>query len=41
MTGSTVIEPEASRMLPELTDLNRPFFTGGARGQLLIQRCEA
>jgi uncharacterized OB-fold protein len=26
-------------MLPRLNDLNRPFWTGGAQGQLLIQRC--
>ncbi|MHB8463987.1 MAG: Zn-ribbon domain-containing OB-fold protein [Acidimicrobiales bacterium] len=29
----------APRILPELTDLNRPFWTGGRDGQLLIQRC--
>jgi uncharacterized protein len=28
-------------MLPRLNDLNRPFWTGGAQGQLLIQRCPA
>jgi uncharacterized protein len=27
------------RMLPALDDLNRPFWTGGANGELLIQRC--
>jgi uncharacterized protein len=27
------------RILPPLTDLNRPFWTGGADGALLIQRC--
>ena len=26
-------------MLPPLTDVNRPFWTGGADGQLLILRC--
>ena len=26
-------------MLPPLTDANRAFWTGGARGELLIQRC--
>lgn len=26
-------------MLPPLTDTNRAFWTGGADGQLLIQRC--
>jgi uncharacterized protein len=28
-------------MLPPLNDLNRPFWTGGAQGQLLVQRCAA
>jgi uncharacterized OB-fold protein len=28
-------------MLPRLNDLNRPFWTGGGRGELLIQRCAA
>ncbi len=36
-----MIEPTAPRMLPELTDANRAFWTGGANGQLLIQRCLA
>ena len=31
----------APRMLPPLTDLNRAYWTGGARGELLIQRCAA
>ncbi len=31
----------ALRPLPALNDLNRPFWTGGAQGQLLIQRCRA
>ena len=26
-------------MAPAVTDLNRPFWTGGAEGKLLIQRC--
>jgi uncharacterized OB-fold protein len=30
-----------NRMLPELTDANRAFWTGGFRGELLIQRCDA
>jgi uncharacterized OB-fold protein len=30
----------AARMLPPLTDLNRAFWTGGADGLLLVQRCE-
>jgi len=29
----------AARILPPLTDLNRPFWTGGANGELLILRC--
>jgi uncharacterized OB-fold protein len=29
------------RMLPTLTPENRPFWTGGAQGQLLILRCRA
>jgi uncharacterized protein len=29
------------RILPELTAVNRPFWTGGANGELLIQRCTA
>jgi uncharacterized OB-fold protein len=28
------------RMAPPLTDLNRPFWTGGANGELLILRCQ-
>mgnify|MGYP001559918907 CR=1 FL=1 len=27
------------RMLPQLDELNRPFWTGGANGALQIQRC--
>jgi len=27
------------RPLPELNDLNRAFWTGGAEGKILIQRC--
>jgi hypothetical protein len=33
------IEAGAPRILPALTDLNTPFWTGGANGELLIQRC--
>jgi uncharacterized OB-fold protein len=29
------------RILPPLTDAHRSFWTGGAEGELLIQRCEA
>jgi uncharacterized protein len=32
-------EAPAPRILPPLTDLNRPFWTGGQAGQLLVQRC--
>lgn len=28
-------------MLPVLTDANRAFWTGGASGQLLVQRCQS
>jgi uncharacterized OB-fold protein len=31
---------DAPRMLPPLTDVNRPFWTGGAAGQLLTLRCD-
>jgi uncharacterized protein len=27
-------------MLPALNEINRAFWTGGAQGELLIQRCE-
>jgi uncharacterized OB-fold protein len=33
------VEANAPRILPELTDQNRAFWTGGANGELLIQRC--
>jgi uncharacterized OB-fold protein len=36
-----VIEASAPRVLPTLTDVNRPFWTGGARGELLVQHCVA
>lgn len=26
-------------MLPPLTDTNRPYWTGGANGELLVERC--
>jgi uncharacterized protein len=29
----------SARILPPLTELNKPFWTGGARGELLILRC--
>jgi uncharacterized OB-fold protein len=34
-------EPTAPRILPALTEVNRAFWTGGAEGKLLIQRCSA
>ena len=30
-----------ARILPELTPENTPFWTGGARGELLITHCDA
>ena len=38
---SKTTEPEAppARTPPAVTDLNRAFWTGGAEGQLMIQRC--
>ena len=35
------VDPEYPRLLPTLDDVNRPFWTGGARGELLISRCRA
>jgi uncharacterized OB-fold protein len=32
---------DAPRMLPPITDVNRAFWTGGTRGELLIQRCQS
>lgn len=29
------------RILPPLTPVNRPYWTGGAQGSLLIERCES
>jgi len=34
-----IIEANAPRILPAITDVNRAFWTGGAGGELLIQRC--
>jgi uncharacterized OB-fold protein len=36
---SPIIEASAPRILPELDEVNRAFWTGGGGGQLLIQRC--
>jgi uncharacterized protein len=30
----------AARILPPLTELNRAFWTGGARGELLVLHCQ-
>jgi uncharacterized protein len=32
---------EAPRVLPPIDDVTREFWTGGARGELMIQRCGA
>lgn len=40
MSDARIIEPETARSLPWLRDETRPFWTGGADGQLLIQYCE-
>jgi uncharacterized OB-fold protein len=37
--SATIVDAATPRMLPKLTDTNRAFLTGGAEGQLLIQRC--
>ncbi len=34
-------QPAGDRILPDLTPENRAFWTGGANGELHIQRCEA
>ena len=31
----------APRILPSLTDVNRPFWTGGRDGHLMIERCDS
>jgi hypothetical protein len=38
---SSVSEPTVERFPPSLTEVSRPFWTGGARGQLLILWCAA
>lgn len=40
VTDARIVEPTAPRMLPALDERNRAFWTGGARGELLLQRCE-
>lgn len=39
MAEPRIIEAQHPRMLPELDDENRPYWTGGADGHLLIRRC--
>jgi uncharacterized OB-fold protein len=34
------VEGTNPRLVPDLTDANRPFWTGGAQGELLLPRCE-
>ena len=41
MTDSLPSLADAPRALPTLTAANRDFWTGGARGELLVQRCGA
>ena len=36
-----IIEANAPRILPAITDVNRAFWTGGAGSELFIQRCES
>jgi uncharacterized OB-fold protein len=33
--------PKPFRVQPRLDDLNRPFWTSGERGELVVPRCEA
>jgi uncharacterized protein len=37
--SAAIIDPVGPRLLPAVTDENRAFFTGGAEGRLMIQRC--
>ena len=39
--SASIVEGSVPRILPRLTAANRPFWTGGAEGQLLILRCDA
>ena len=36
-----IIEGTVPRMVPELTEANRLFWTGGAAGRLLLPHCDA
>jgi uncharacterized OB-fold protein len=38
--GAPIVEPVAPRMLPPVTDRTRAYWTGGAHGHLLIDRCQ-
>jgi uncharacterized protein len=38
--AETTLPASSARILPPLDELNRPFWTGGARGELLILRCQ-
>jgi uncharacterized OB-fold protein len=38
--NARIVEGTNPRMVPELTDANRPFWNGGERGELVLPRCE-
>jgi uncharacterized OB-fold protein len=37
--NARIVDGTLPRMIPDLTDENRAFWTGGAQGELLIHRC--
>jgi uncharacterized OB-fold protein len=39
--SARIIDGTVPRTIPDLTDDNRAFWTGGAQGELLIHRCGA
>jgi uncharacterized OB-fold protein len=39
--SAAIIDGSVPRVLPRLTAANRPFWSGGAQGELLILRCQA
>jgi uncharacterized OB-fold protein len=39
--SARIVDGTVPRQVPELDDVNRPFWTGGSRGELLIHRCGA
>jgi uncharacterized OB-fold protein len=39
--SAAIIEGVVPRVLPRLTPENRPFWTGGSSGHLLIQKCQS